>query len=395
MLFRKTLAVFLTIIYVLGIVASCFVGAVSAQNSATSERSASFVNGALGFNSSQYTSASLGGRAGFDGDYMAEVGYTVNSDAGNLTIVCEYPNRTQGMWYVSLTIESSTDQLPVYAQLSANVTVRARDFLERYMQWSGNSSLLNAISMLDKVDVTRNMTVTENDLNLTVDSSPYFVSFYLEYQINGTEYRGVGITFASKYVFFRDDRSIPFGPRVPPASIFTSNSPYISGYSQPQEPITDVPLNQNFTFMTPRPAPIFELFLSPEANFSGPIRETRQFSGYFTFVLEEPLKPNTTYTETIIVGQGIPADFDSAPISIASWLFTTGNSLVTSEPTTSAVETASSSPSPSGVSPSPSVECAPSPFPTTTVAIAVILAALAVGGVAVIFEAKRRHPKTP
>jgi hypothetical protein len=396
---KKPSAVFLLVICALSVVVSFPNRAVSAETEQT-ERSASFVTEALGFNSSQFTASNMGGRAGIDGDRMNIVGYIINSEAGSLNVACEYPTKGQGMWYVALTINRTTNQLPVYVQLSANVAERARDFLMRYLDWSCNPSLNDATSMLDRATISRNMTVTGKGLIMTVDSNPYFVSFYWEQIVNGSEYRGIGITFAGKYVFFRDDRSIFLEPKEPPASIFTSVSPYISGYSVPETRITDFPLDKNFTFMTPRPAPIFELHLSPEAQILGPVREIRQFSGYYTFMLAEPLKPNTTYVETILVGQSIPPDFDSAPISIASWSFTTGNSIVAAEPTiapTNSVDlTEASSPSLNVESPFPPMEdYYPLPFPTEIIYFITAVAAVVMVAVGIISQRKHGQPRPP
>lgn len=136
-------------------------------------------------------------------------------------------------------------------------------------------------------------------------------------------------------MFFRDDHNLPFLPSEPPATIFTSFSPYGLSIDFPDSNATNVPLNTNFTMMTTRPAGIVALSLSPETKIANLTKETRQWSGYYTFQLAELLQPNTTYTATVLYGQSIPADFDSAPLSIETWSFTTGESILTQSPSTS------------------------------------------------------------
>ncbi|MCW4019235.1 MAG: hypothetical protein NWF00_11255 [Candidatus Bathyarchaeota archaeon] len=90
-------------------------------------------------------------------------------------------------------------------------------------------------------------------------------------------------------------------------------------------------VNESFSFMTPRPISIMELYLTPEAKVSAAVEEVRQFSGYYTFSLQEPLQPNTLYTATLFCGQSTPPNIDMAPAILLSWQFMTENASQTTE----------------------------------------------------------------
>jgi hypothetical protein len=307
------------------------------------DRAFSFVGGAL-FNS-QYQVRSSGEWA-YAGDINGTVvmmnvsGYTIESFTDSLSISCAYYSKGQGLWYVTLNVGKSSQGLPTFAQVTANPVDRARDFIKRYMSWKGNESLDVAKNMLDSVDTSQNTTKTfstaTNQWRLTVTSSPYCISLYWSYTpnvVNGKpvanepSYRGLGITFAGKYVFFRDDGNLPFPPLDAPATVFNSISPYGLGVEFPSSGSTGVPVNTTFTMTTTRPAPIMDLYLNPNVEVAGVKSETRQYSGNYTFKLATRLESNTGYTATVIYGQDTPASFDSAPVSIKSWTFTTGESL--------------------------------------------------------------------
>jgi len=392
--------VFTAIVCTVALLASFLGGAAFSETSAQSNKSLHFVTEALGFSSPKYLvqGGSESAYASYINDtyvVMNVTGYTVESEAGNLTVSCAFPSQSQSPWFVTLTISRSSAELPVFAQLSADVVDRARDFLTKYGDWTGNMSLNDVIDMLDKADVADNMTATTNQLNMTITSSSQFVSFYWEYVLNGTGYRGFGLTFAGKYVFFRDDRNLPFPPRAPPATIFTSFSPYGLGIDFPDEGAVNVPLDTNFTVMTTRPAGIVDLYLNPEAKIEALQSETRNWSGYYTFLLAEPLQPKTMYTAILIYGQSIPADFDSAPLSIKSWSFKTGDSSATPIPTISPDPTANSSPSPTVAESSPSLEISvpSSPFPMAIVYVVMAAASVAVVGLVFLLLKKKKPPR--
>jgi len=303
-----------------------------AQTSEQPDRPSSFVSNGLGISTPAYNVSETGDweRAGPDG-VVSSKSFSAQSSDATLSISCSYSIKREGLWFITLSTSKSSPELPICAQLTANVTERARDFLTRYMDWTRNNSLDQVIDMLKTADFTENTTTTTSQWSMTVDSSFNFVSYYWSYLSNGSSYRGLGITLAAEYVFFRDDRNLPPVANNLPATIFNSPSPYCLG---PEKTETGVSVNQNFTFMTPRPAPILELYLNPEATFSYVLRETRFYSGYYTFVLSEPLKPLTTYIAAVIVGQAAPPDFDSAPISVVTWSFVTGDAspMTTSQP---------------------------------------------------------------
>jgi hypothetical protein len=331
---RKFVSTCIAVICLFAVILPFFCEAELNSASYESDRPSSFVREALGFDSPKYV-VSGGGSSAY-ASYINETrvvmnvtGYTVDSEADSLSVSCDYSAEGSGLWFVTLITSRSSSELPICAQTSANLTGRARDFLERYRNWTGNNSLYEVINMLDLTDGTKNMSATSNHWNMTVGSNAYFASFYWEQVLNGTDYRGLGITFAGKYVFFRDDRNLPFPPSEPPKTIFTSWSPYGLGIDFPDSGATNVPLNTRFTMMTIRPAGILELYLKPEAKIGNLTTETRNYSGYYTFELDEPLQPNTIYTATVLYGQSISPDFDSSPLSIKSWSFTTGDFIAT------------------------------------------------------------------
>ena len=125
----------------------------------------SFITDALALNEPRYSIS--GGSESAYASYINETnvimnstGYRITSENSNLSISCDYPSNGDGLWFVTLTIDRASTELPLCIQPSANVVDRARDFLTKYQNWTGNSSLTEVTSMLDNVDATKNMTVT-------------------------------------------------------------------------------------------------------------------------------------------------------------------------------------------------------------------------------------------
>ncbi len=384
---RKKPLICLAVFALIGVVFCLFSGIVVALTTAQSDRALSFVTDGLIFDPSKFL-VSEGGEwayASYINDtytVMNGTNYAVSSENSNLSVACVYPSKGDGLWFVALTTDRTSTELPLCAQTSANVTDRARDFLERYQNWTGNSTFTAVINMLDSVDAATNMTISKDNMTLTVASNLYCVSFYWEYTINGTDYRGLGVAIAGKHLFFRDDQNLPFLPQQPPTTIFTSSSPYGLGVEFPESGATNVPVNTNFTMTTTRPA-LVELYLNPGVEVANVVSETIQFSGHYTFLLAQQLQPNTTYIATLVYGQIIPADFDSAPISIKSWSFTTGNSTTAAEPISPVDQNATNFHSLPPVSTRASLEGG-YPFPFSTVLLVVLIMGI---GVAIVVGA--------
>lgn len=322
-------------------------------------------------------------------------GYVFYSGGASVDISCRYSNSGEGLFYVALTTNQASAALPLCAQPSADPVERARDFLERYQNWTQDSNLTKVISMLSDVDATKNCSVTVDELTLNVTSNPYLTSLYWKYTYNGTDYRGVGIAFVSKYVLFRDDRNLQLPPREPPAMDFSSAGSYFLGVQLPESDATNVPLNTDIKLMTSRPVGMIELHLNPEVEVSNVTSETQQYNGYYTFKLAEHLSPDTVYTATVLYGQTGPADLDSFPISIKSWTFTTGDSMASPEssnqtqPTISPTQTVPTT-QPSS---SPIENNSQNSIPMEIVyMVAAVAAAIAVVTAAILIM-RRRNPK--
>jgi hypothetical protein len=360
----------------------CFSSGIEiAQGTMQSEKPLSFVTDGLKFAASEYSisGGSEWAYASYINDtfiVMNGTSFAINSEDSNLFVTCVYPSSGEGLWFITLSTDTTSAKLPLCAQTSAKNIDRTRDFLERYQNWTGNSSLTVLKNMLDSVDASKNTTISTNNITLTIASSPYFTSFYWEYTIKGMDYRGLGITIAEKYVFFRDDRNLPFLPQKPPETIFNSYYPSGLGIISPDENSTNVPLNTNITLFTTRPVGMMELYLNPEAKIANLTSETVQYSGRYTYRLAEPLQPNTKYTATVLYGQATPPDFDSAPMSMKSWSFTTGDSIEAGQP---------SSPE----------SCYPSPFPWAALSAVIAGAGIAIVITGYLILRKKRQSKPP
>jgi hypothetical protein len=367
-----------------------FSGIELTQGTSQSEKPLSFVTDGLKFAASNY-SISENSKWAYatyvNGTYtiMNVTGFDISSEDSSLSVACVYPSSGEGLWFITLITETASAKLPLCMQTGAKDIDRARDFLKRYQNWTGNSSLQVVKNMLDSVDASKNTTISTNNITLTVASSPFFTSYYWEYTINGTDYRGLGITIAGKYVFFRDDRNLPFLPQKPPETIFTSYYPSLE-IVYPDENSTNIPLNTNITLFATRSVGIMQLYLTPEAKIANFTSEPIQYSEQYTYRLAERLQPNTTYTATMLYGQATPADLDSAPMSIKSWSFATGNSIDTSQPsTTSSDQTQNTSPS--------TETSTPSPFPTIIIYVLAVIAVVATIAVAAFVLKKRNQSK--
>lgn len=262
--------------------------------------------------------------------WVTEWSYRCFSEDAHATVLAEYMAQGEGLYFVTINTTQSSENLPLCLQPSARALDRAKDFLTRYKNWVQDANLTNIIGTLDTAEADQNCSVVVGDLNLTITSNRYATVFYWGYTTNGTYNRGLGITFVGNYTFFRDDRNLLLPAREPPANIFNSASPYISTLKE-TEPLATRSVNESFSFMTPRPAAIMELYLDPEANISAAVKEVRQFSGYFTFNLQEPLQPNTVYTATLLCGQSAPPNIDMAPLVLLSWQFITENATQTTQ----------------------------------------------------------------
>ncbi len=297
-------------------------------HSSQSDRTLSFVTDALQLDMAKYAITDEGHDAvnTLKGFWMNGSYYSLESGENKIDVSCRYRESGEGIWYITIKAVQATTGLPLCIQPSANVLDRAEDFLERYQEWTGNSSLKEVINTLNNIDATENMTTTLGSWKLTVTSNPYFTSFYWQFTLNRTEYRGLGITFLDKYVFFRDDRNLPLISQSPPDPFGSSLSLVFLGIDYPDPNSTNVPLTTDLILETSRPAGIIELYLNHEAKIADVTSEMVPVaSGRYTFNLAEPLQPYTTYTATVIYGQAIPPDFDSSPIDTESWNFTTGD----------------------------------------------------------------------
>ncbi len=262
--------------------------------------------------------------------WVTDWSYVCSFEDANATVSAKYLAEGRGLYFVTVNTINFSGGLPLCLQPSADALDRAKDFLVRYKNWLQDSNLTEVISTLDAVQADQNCSVLFGDLNLTITRNPYASVFYWGYTTNSTYHRGLGITFVGNYTFFRDDRNLLLPAREPPADIFNSWSPYISMPTETKLPTTR-PVNESFSFMTPRPSSIMELYLNPEANLSAVVKEVRQFSGYFTFNLQEPLQPNTLYTATLLCGQSVPPDIDMSPVVLLSWQFITENATHTTD----------------------------------------------------------------
>lgn len=133
----------------------------------------------------------------------------------------------------------------------------------------------------------------------------------------------IGVITTGVYYYINLPKSRPSSSPTPTPTSTLLPLPYAAYNLHPEPNSTNVLLTTNISVTFSRPPQIVEINLNPEVEISNITKEIVSVaSGKFTFHLAEPLKPETTYTVTVIYGQEkAPEGFK--PISSITWNFTT------------------------------------------------------------------------
>lgn len=344
----RFLCILITTILVLGLI-STVIGSSFGQT----DRAISFITDALQLDLAMYQTSESHWGSLTAGGWMDVSRYGLTLATTNLSVTCGDIHASEGLLYIGLKSEGESSEIPRCMQPSLSDLDRVRDFLERYRDWTHNATLNLVMDLLIQVDPLKNMTVTQGDWTLTVESSPYYSTWYWQYTVNSSTYRGLGITILDKYVFFRDDRLARLPPQDPPPLISSSACSIPLSVSYPDPDSSGVRRNTSIGLFAPRPVGLLELYLNPNVKIANFSKEMVLYSAEYTVHFTEFLQPLTTYTATIIYGQTIPPSIHHAPICIKSWSFTTGNfpnpsptPTPTESPTSTATPTSTPSPTP-------------------------------------------------
>jgi hypothetical protein len=150
---------------------------------------------------------------------LAEEDVTYNldwADESRLYVTCKF--RENMLYSCSLEVLKGS---PIFVQPSTNIVDEAKSLLEGYQAYSGASYPQEMCDMLDKVDVTKEMTVTSSNIKLTTSSQNVqhdpameaIIHTYFEwmYTVNSVDapQNVLRATFENGiFKFFRDDWSL-------------------------------------------------------------------------------------------------------------------------------------------------------------------------------------------
>jgi hypothetical protein len=140
----------------------------------------------------------LGGLPQMTGKFILE------SKTSKLDVLFKFRNTTLS-WCLVRVREGS----PFYTEpLCTNLRDVANDFLQKYQEYSDDPDLTRMKNMLDTVDVTKNITITSENVKLGISVNTFSSEFYWKYTFNGADYSGMGVSFRNgSFYAFSDDRS--------------------------------------------------------------------------------------------------------------------------------------------------------------------------------------------
>ena len=130
--------------------------------------------------------------------------YTLESETSRIDVLFKFRNGTLS-WCLMRILEGS----PHYTESQpTDLRDLARDFLQRYQDYSGDLELEAMKNMLDLVDATENSTKTADNLKLMVSLNSFSSCLDWRYTLDGADCGGVDVSFRSGHFYaFGDDRS--------------------------------------------------------------------------------------------------------------------------------------------------------------------------------------------
>lgn len=130
--------------------------------------------------------------------------YKLESKTDDIEVAFALNNNT--LVYCKVYVNQGTLKV---SQPAANIADAATEFLESYHEWSENTVIEAMKTALDTVDLTKNMTVTVDDVQLDVEQTRGIVTtLNWRIVINGAKYTGLSVAFDDGVFYaFKDDRS--------------------------------------------------------------------------------------------------------------------------------------------------------------------------------------------
>ena len=128
--------------------------------------------------------------------------YTLDGETSKLDVLFKFRSGTLS-WCLMRVMEGSPHYLDVQ---SGNTGYMAKDFLERYQDYLGDSELEAMRNILDG-KVADNSTTTLGNLKLTMSVTSFSSCFDWRYTLEGTDCGGVDVSFHNGHFYaFGDDR---------------------------------------------------------------------------------------------------------------------------------------------------------------------------------------------
>jgi hypothetical protein len=126
--------------------------------------------------------------------------YNMTSDENQLQATCKFRNEI--LTGCILSLQSGP---PVS---STDIISSAKEFIQKYQIYT-KSDLTPMLKTLNAIDTPQNITVTQDNVKLRVESQKITTSFHWRYTINGADYMSFGITFENGMFYaLRDDRGL-------------------------------------------------------------------------------------------------------------------------------------------------------------------------------------------
>ncbi|MBE0511415.1 hypothetical protein IBX38_00010 [Candidatus Bathyarchaeota archaeon] len=110
------------------------------------------------------------------------VDYTLESNESMLRVACTFVNKTLQLIYVS-----DCDGSPPMTQPVTSVLEMAEGFLSRYYAYSGALYIQEMRSMVDKIDINKNITKTSGNMTLEVIVNQIHTEFIWTFTFNGVQ----------------------------------------------------------------------------------------------------------------------------------------------------------------------------------------------------------------
>ncbi|MEM2911634.1 MAG: hypothetical protein QW146_03930 [Candidatus Bathyarchaeia archaeon] len=134
-----------------------------------------------------------------------DITYTFEGTGSRLTVSCRFADD----FLFDCTIWVNEGYV-FYVQSPSSIFDRAMGILERYKKWTGDDSLNEMISLLKRVDVSKNVTLQAGNWMLKVSSTPKSTWLCWLYTVNGAIYPNcISITIEKNgAISFTDERSL-------------------------------------------------------------------------------------------------------------------------------------------------------------------------------------------